>query len=138
LRNEDTDNKTPVGELAALRLFSVANSDYYGKLRSGKSTKFVDVVTHLGVDATHGLTIFRSFTRRYNVMIESAMPDSDGVLHAWTAGSLIAGQFQSIGLSFHALVAQAQLTEQVMYLYERRKKLLDSNSCLAPPRIPCR
>ncbi len=40
------------------RLFSVANSVYYGKSRSGKITRFVEVVTHLGTDTTKSTAAF--------------------------------------------------------------------------------
>jgi hypothetical protein len=243
--------KEKLGELVALRLFSVANSNYYGKQRSGKITKFIDVVTHLGVDTTRSLAIFialmaladteelrrvfarnfatsklaellavqlgaasaergtvglaglfieigrviialyerqsgraltpefvahhhswvgarmiehyelppvlseiidhayfkfikkdslslsaivdlayavvdRSFSRYDKFVIESPMPDPGGLVYARTAGSIIAGQFQSIGLSSYAHVVQAEFTEQEKYLYERRKKALDA------------
>jgi len=243
--------KEKLGELVALRLFSVANSNYYGKLRSGKITKFIEVVTHLGVDNTRSLAIFialmaladteelrrvfarnfatsklaeflavqlgassaersivglaglfieigkvimalyerqcgrvltpefvahhhpwvsarmvehyelppvlgevvdhayfrfikkdslslpaivdlayavvdRSFSRHGKFVVESPMPDPDGLLYTRTAGSMIAGQFQSIGLSSYAHVVQAEFTEQEEFLYERRKKALDA------------
>jgi hypothetical protein len=243
--------KDKLGELVSLRLFGIANSNYYGKQRSGKITKFIDVVTHLGVDATRSLAIFialmaladteelrrvfarnfatsklaellavqlglspadrsivglaglfieigkvimalyeresgrmfvpefvahhhpwvgarliehyelppvlgeiidhayfkfvnkdtlshsaivdlayavvdRSFTRHEKFVIESPMPDPEGLLYARTSGSIIAGQFQSIGLSDYAHVVQTEYTEQEKFLYERRKKALDT------------
>jgi hypothetical protein len=243
--------KEKLGELVAVRLFSVANSNYYGKLRSGKITKFNDVVTHLGVDITRSLAIFialmaladteelrrvfarnfstsklaeflglqlgissaerstvglaglfieigkvimalyerqsgrvlsqefvarhhpwvgarvieifelppvlgeiidhsyfkfvkkdhlslsaiidlayavvdRSFSRHEKFVIESVMPDPDGILYTKTAGSLIAGQFQSIGLSAYVHVVPSEYTEQEKFLYEHRKRELDS------------
>lgn len=243
--------KEKLGELVSVRLFSVANSNYYGKIRSGKITKFIDVVTHLGVDTTRSLAIFialmaladtedlrrvfarnfatsklaeflglqlgissaersvvglaglfieigkviialyerqsgrvlsqefvarhypwvgarvieifelppvlseivdhpyfkfvkkdhlslsaiidlayavvdRSFTRHEKFVIESVMPDPDGILYSKTAGSLIAGQFQSIGLSSYAHVVQTEYTEQEKHLYEHRKQELDA------------
>jgi HD-like signal output (HDOD) protein len=243
--------KEKLGELVAVRLFSVANSNYYGKIRSGKITKFIDVVTHLGVDTTRSLAIFialmaladtedlrrvfarnfatsklaeflglqlgissaersvvglaglfieigkviialyerqsgrvlsqefvarhhpwvgarvieifelppvlseivdhpyfkfvkkdhlslsaiidlayavvdRSFARHEKFVIESVMPDPDGILYSKTAGSLIAGQFQSIGLSSYAHVVQTEYTEQEKHLYEHRKQELDA------------
>lgn len=243
--------KEKLGELVAVRLFSVANSNYYGKSRSGKITKFIDVVTHLGVDTTRSLAIFialmaladteelrrvfarnfatsklaeflglqlelnstdrsiiglaglfieigkvimalyerqsgrvlsqefvarhhpwvgarvietfelppvlseiiahpyfkfvkkdklslsaiidlayavvdRSFSRHEKFVIESAMPDPEGILYSKTAGSLIAGQFQSIGLSAYAQVVPSDYTEQEKHLYEHRKKELDA------------
>lgn len=243
--------KEKLGELVALRLFSIANSNYYGKQRSGKITKFIDVVTHLGVDTTRSLAVFialmaladteelrrvfarnfaasklaellavqlglgsaersaaglaglfieigkvimalyerrsgrtlapdfverhypvvgarmievfelppalgeiidhaclkfvkkgdlslcaivdlahavveRSFARHDKLVIESPMPDPEGILYTRTAGALIAGQFQSIGLSAYLQVVPAELTDQEKHLYERRKKLLDS------------
>jgi HD-like signal output (HDOD) protein len=243
--------KDKLGELVALRLFSIANSNYYGKQRSGKITKFIDVVTHLGVDTTRSLAIFialmaladteelrrvfarnfatsklsellavqlglgsadrsivglaglfmeigkvimalyerqsgrvlapefvahhhpwvgarliehyelppvlgeiidhayfkfvkkdtlslsaivdlayavvdRSFNRHEKLVIESPMPDPEGLLYARTSGSIIAGQFQSIGLSDYAHVVQTEYTEQEKFLYERRKKALDT------------
>ncbi|MCC6301341.1 MAG: HDOD domain-containing protein [Gammaproteobacteria bacterium] len=244
--------KEKLGETVSVRLFSVANSNYYGKSRSGKITKFIDVVTHLGVDTTRSLAIFIalmaladtedlrrvfarnfatsklaellalefglkpeerstvglaglfleigkvimalyerqsgrvlgpefvahhypwvggrlieafglppalgeiidhsyfrfvkkdelslaavvdlahavvdiSFSRHGKLIIESPMPDPEGILYARTAGSTIAGQFQSIGLSAYVHVVPSEYTEQERHLYEHRKKELDSH-----------
>lgn len=237
--------KDKLGEVVAARLFSVANSNYYGKLRSGKLTRFVDVVTHLGTDTTKSMALFialmaladsddlkavfarnyatsriaellavklglsgserstvalgglfveigkviislysreserkvtpefvgrhysevgaqviekfelplvlgtlvrhpyfafvkkdslslpavldfahalveQSFARHGKLVVESIMPDPEGLLYSRTAGSVLAGQFQSIGLSAYLHVVHSELSEQEKRLYEKR------------------
>lgn len=237
--------KDQLGELVSARLFSVANSNYYGKIRSGKITRFVDVVMHLGTDVTKSMAIFialmaladseemkvvfarsyatskmaellasrlglsgaerstlalgglfvemgkiiisiyartrgeepsadfierhhaavgalviekfelpsvlvtlvnhqyfsfvkkdnlslsaildlahalveRSFSRHGKLVVQSAMPDPEGFLYTSTAGSMLAGQFQAIGLGAYLQVVSAELTEQEKRLYEKR------------------
>lgn len=46
---------TPV---VSARLFAIANSVRFGKNRSGKITKFIDVVNHLGTNCTKSTAIF--------------------------------------------------------------------------------
>ena len=50
--------KEQLGTLVSTRLFSIANSVHYGKMRSGNITKFIDVVKHLGTDTTRTTAIF--------------------------------------------------------------------------------
>lgn len=50
--------KDQLGTAVATRLFSIGNSATYGKQRSGRITKFVEVVTHLGTDTTRTTAIF--------------------------------------------------------------------------------
>lgn len=50
--------KDQLGSVIAARLFSLANSVHYGKIRSGHITKFIDVVTHLGTETTKSTAIF--------------------------------------------------------------------------------
>ncbi len=50
--------KEQLGTVVATRLFSIANSVFYGKMKSGNITRFVDVVTHLGTDTTRTTAIF--------------------------------------------------------------------------------
>ena len=50
--------KEQLGTLVSARLFSIANSVHYGKMRSGNITKFIDVVRHLGTDTTRTTAIF--------------------------------------------------------------------------------
>ena len=50
--------KDHLGTVIAARLFSLANSVHYGKLRSGQITRFVDVVKHLGTETTKSTAIF--------------------------------------------------------------------------------
>lgn len=241
------DLKEHLGELVAARLFGVANSNYYGGLRSGRLTRFTDVVMHLGTDATKSMAIFialmalahaedlkavfarnfatsrlaeilavqlglrarargmvalgglfvemgrvimdlhmrehqcdfppgfverwhpkigarviarfglpqelavivdhehfsfhkddglspaavvdlahgiveRSFLRHGRLVIESAMPDPEGILYSRTIGSLLAGQFQSIALGAYIHVVPAALSEQEQRLYDKRKQ----------------
>jgi putative nucleotidyltransferase with HDIG domain len=56
--------KDCLGEPVTLRLFSIANSNYYGKLRSGRITRFIDVVKHLGADTTRSMAIFIALLSR--------------------------------------------------------------------------
>ncbi len=56
--------KDSLGEPVTLRLFSIANSNYYGKLRSGRITRFIDVVKHLGADTTRSMAIFIALLSR--------------------------------------------------------------------------
>ena len=50
--------KNQLGTTISARLFSLANSVHYGKLRSGHITNFVDVVKHLGTETTKSTAIF--------------------------------------------------------------------------------
>lgn len=50
--------KDQLGTVIAARLFSLANSVHYGKMRSGHITRFVDVVMHLGTETTKSTAIF--------------------------------------------------------------------------------
>jgi hypothetical protein len=50
--------KDQLGSLISARLFSLANSVHYGKIRSGHITSFVDVVKHLGTETTKSTAIF--------------------------------------------------------------------------------
>lgn len=50
--------KDQLGTVVSARLFIIANSVHYGKVRSGNITKFVDVVKHLGTEATKTTAIF--------------------------------------------------------------------------------
>lgn len=244
--------KDQLGELVAARLFSVANSNYYGKVRSGKITRFVDVVMHLGTDVTKSMAIFialmaladsndlkivfarsyatskmaellatrlglsgserstvalgglfiemgkiiisiyfektddeptpafiekhhamigalliekfelppvlgtlvdhphflfvkkdtlalsavldlayalveKSFSRHGKLVVQSAMPDPEGLLYSSTAGSVLSGQFQAIGLGAYLQVIPSELTEQEKRLYEKRAKEMEGH-----------
>jgi hypothetical protein len=90
--------------------------------------KFVnkDTLSHSAIVDLAYAVVDRSFTRHEKFVIESPMPDPEGLLYARTSGSIIAGQFQSIGLSDYAHVVQSEYTEQEKFLYERRKKALDT------------
>jgi len=50
--------KDQLGTVVSARLFIIANSVHYGKVRSGNITKFVDVVKHLGSETTKSTAIF--------------------------------------------------------------------------------
>jgi len=50
--------KDQLGTVVAARLFIIANSVHYGKVRSGNITRFVDVVKHLGSKTTKTTAIF--------------------------------------------------------------------------------
>jgi len=50
--------KDQLGTVVATRLFIIANSVHYGKVRSGNITKFIDVVKHLGSETTKSTAIF--------------------------------------------------------------------------------
>ena len=50
--------KDKLGTVVAARLFSIANSVHFGKTRSGKITRFMEVVSHLGTRITQSTAIF--------------------------------------------------------------------------------
>jgi len=50
--------KDQLGDVIAARLFSLANSVYYGGIRSGNITRFIDVVIRLGSDMVKSTAIF--------------------------------------------------------------------------------
>src|SRR3990172_4080778 len=50
--------KDKLGSTVAARLFCIANSVHFGKARSGKITKFMAVVNHLGTRMTKSTAIF--------------------------------------------------------------------------------
>lgn len=50
--------KDKLGTVVSTRLYIIANSVHYGKVRSGNITKFIDVVKHLGSDTTKSTAIF--------------------------------------------------------------------------------
>jgi hypothetical protein len=50
--------KDKLGTVLAARLFSIANSVHFGKTRSGKITRFMEVVSHLGTRITKSTAIF--------------------------------------------------------------------------------
>ena len=50
--------KDQLGTVVSARLFIIANSVHYGKVRSGNITKFVDVVKHLGSETIKSTAIF--------------------------------------------------------------------------------
>jgi HD-like signal output (HDOD) protein len=53
--------KSRIGDDIMVRLFSVANSVYYGQLRRGSVDTFYKVVSRLGMDFTRVLIIFLAF-----------------------------------------------------------------------------
>jgi hypothetical protein len=50
--------KDKLGTVVAARLFSIANSVHFGKTRSGKITRFMEAVNHLGTRITKSTAIF--------------------------------------------------------------------------------
>jgi HDOD domain len=50
--------KDQLGTVVSTRLYIIANSVHYGKVRSGNITKFIDVVKHLGSETTKSTAIF--------------------------------------------------------------------------------
>lgn len=50
--------KEHLGATISARLFGLANSVHYGKVRSGRITQFIDVVTHLGTETTRSMALF--------------------------------------------------------------------------------
>jgi len=50
--------KEKLGTIVAARLFSIANSVHFGKTRSGKITRFMEAVNHLGTRITKSTAIF--------------------------------------------------------------------------------
>ena len=58
--------KENLGPTVPLRLFSLANSTHFGRISSGKITKFTDVVTRLGTDFTRATAIFIAFLELAN------------------------------------------------------------------------
>jgi len=50
--------KDKLGQVVSARLFCIANSVRFGKNRSGKITKFMEVVNHLGTRATKSTALF--------------------------------------------------------------------------------
>ncbi len=50
--------KDKLGTIVAARLFSIANSVHFGKTRSGKITRFMEAVNHLGTRITKSTAIF--------------------------------------------------------------------------------
>ena len=53
--------KENLGPTVSARLFSLANSVHFGRISSGKITRFTDVVTRLGTDFIQATAIFIAF-----------------------------------------------------------------------------
>lgn len=55
--------KENLGPTVPARLFSLANSVHFGRISSGKITRFTDVVTRLGTDFIQATAFFIAFLR---------------------------------------------------------------------------
>lgn len=63
--------------------------------------------------------VSNSFARHGKLVVQSSMPDLEGILYTSTAGSLLAEQFQIIGLGSYLQVIPNELTETEKSLLEK-------------------
>jgi hypothetical protein len=69
-------------------------------------------------EMAHGV-VANSFSRHGKLVVQSSMPDLEGILYTSTAGSLLAEQFQTIGLGSYLQVIPNELTDTEKGLLEK-------------------
>lgn len=70
------------------------------------------------VELAHGV-VTNSFSRHGKLVIQSSVPDQEAILYTSTAGSWLAEQFQTIGLSSYLQVIPNELTDTEKALLEK-------------------
>ena len=68
-------------------------------------------------DATPLLS--NSFSRHGKLVVQSSLPDQEGILYTSTAGSSLAEQFQTIGLGSYLQVIPNELTDTEKSLLDK-------------------
>lgn len=72
------------------------------------------------VDMAH-YVVSRSFCAHDKLIIQSSMPDPEGILYTFTIGSLLQDQFEFMGLGSYLKVVPSELSEQEKRFYETHK-----------------
>ena len=73
------------------------------------------------VDFAHSV-VEKSFSEHGKLIIQSSMPDPEGILYNLTIGSLMESQFQALGLGSYLTVVPSELSEQEKRFCESHKK----------------